>query len=248
MQTISIVIPTKNEEDFLPLLLTSLRNQTLQPQQIIVADAHSTDHTRAIAQEAGAVVVDGGMPGPGRNLGARHATSDVILFLDADVTLPQADFLEKAVEEFSRRHLDIATTDVSLPDGKGYDKVTHELYNKYARLLGSALPHAPGFCIFVTRVMHERIGGFDETVQFCEDHDYAHRASKLGSFGFLDSVKIAVTTRRQERDGRVNMAVKYLLAELHLLLFGPIRHDKFRYGFGYPSDVVKKVKEKKNTF
>jgi glycosyltransferase involved in cell wall biosynthesis len=77
---LSIIIPTKNEEQNLPVLLAALRAQTLfqrlpQEIEIIVADAHSTDATRALAIQAGARVVDGGMPGPGRNRGAEAATA-----------------------------------------------------------------------------------------------------------------------------------------------------------------------------
>ncbi len=241
---LSIIIPAKNEQAFLPELLTSLKEQTVQPYEIIVADAESTDGTQDIARSFGARVVAGGLPGPGRNKGAAAATGDMLLFLDADVTLPQKDFLEKALQEFADRHLDIATADVLLKQGKTYDKVTHEFYNAYARLWGSVHPHAPGFCIMVRKSIHDKIHGFDETVQFCEDHDYAHRASRVGSFGFLNGVRIGVTTRRQERDGRFAMGLKYVLAEMHLLLLGPIRHDKFKYGFGYDKRVIDRVKKR----
>lgn len=247
MSTISIVIPTKNEEYFLPSLLESIKKQTRQPEELIIADAMSIDKTREIALAYGAQIIDGGLPGPGRNIGAAFAKSDVVLFLDADVVLPEEDFLAKAMHEFDERHLDIASPDVSVIEGKPYDKVTHEIYNVYARLWGSVHPHAPGFCIFVRKSLHDAIGGFDPTVLFCEDHEYAHRAAKKGSFGFLNSVRVAVTTRRQERDGRMAMAMKYMLAELHILFLGPIRHNKFKYGFGYTTDIVKKVKKEKYT-
>ncbi len=244
MPTLSIVIPTKNEEAFLPILLESIQKQTQQPDAIIVADAKSTDKTREIAKKFGAKVVDGDMPGPGRNLGAAVATTDLLLFLDADVSLLEEDFIQKALREFEERGLDIATADVFLPEGGSYDKMTHEFYNKYARAWGSLYPHAPGFCIFVTKKLHDAIGGFDPSVVFCEDHEYANRASRVGRFGFLNSVKIAVTTRRQERDGRLNMAIKYMLAEMHLFFLGPVRHDKFKYGFGYDKKVIEKIKKK----
>ncbi len=247
MPSLAIVIPTKNEEQFLPILFASIQEQTLQPNEIIIADAGSTDKTRTIAQSFGARVVEGGLPGPGRNRGAAVVTSDIILFLDADVILQQKTFLEEALREFEARSLDIATADIVLPRGGLYDQATHRFYNAYARFCGSLYPHAPGFCIFVRRSLHEAIGGFDETVQFCEDHEYAHRAAKKGTFGFLDSVRIAVTTRRQERDGRFVMAIKYIFAEIHTLLLGPIRHDKFKYGFGYTPEVVKKVQKAKET-
>ena len=88
---VSIVVPTKNEEAYLPILLASLRGQTFQDFEIIVADAHSTDRTREIALQAGAKVVDGGMPGPGRNRGAAVAQGEIIFFFDADVILRHPD-------------------------------------------------------------------------------------------------------------------------------------------------------------
>ncbi len=244
MQRLSIVIPAKNEEHFLPILLESIKQQTLQPDEIIIADAGSTDGTVTLAGQYGCRVVKGGMPGPGRNAGARAAMGDIILFLDADVLLPQNDFLERGLEQFSRRDLAIATVDVIVPHGNAFDRAVHAFYNRYVRLWGSVHAHAPGFCMFVKKELHNEVGGFDETVRFCEDHDYAGRAAKRGRFGFLDGISIAVTTRRQERDGRLGMAIKYALAELHLLFFGPIRHDGFRYGFGYAKEVLEKVHDR----
>ncbi len=233
LPTLSVVIPTKNEERYLPAVLEALRRQTFQPKEIIVADAWSSDDTRSIAEHAGAIVVDGGLPSVGRNRGAAKATGELIFFLDADVIIRDDRFLENAVTEFAQRNLGIATCNLGVIEGNAYDVLVHHFYNFYARLLGSWHPHAPGFCILVKRSVHEQVGGFDESIMFCEDHEYAGRTAKASSFGFLDSVKIFVTTRRQERDGRWSMGIKYVLAEFHLIFIGPIRGDKFKYGFGY---------------
>ncbi len=230
---LSIVIPTKNEEQQLPVLLTSIKAQTVQPDEIIVADAHSTDRTREIAASYGATVVDGGLPAAGRNYGASHATGDVILFLDADVELRDPTFLEKSLHEFFTRDLGLATCDVFPLSDAFVDHFLHKAYNTYVRAWGSVFPHAPGFCMFVKRDLHHKLGGFDESVVFCEDHDYAHRFKEVGTFGFLRSTKIPVSIRRLDRDGRLKIAIKYLLAELHLAFVGPIRHQKFRYTFGH---------------
>lgn len=230
---LTIIIPTKNEEAFLPKLLRSIKKQTLQPNEIIIADADSTDKTREIAREYGARVVEGGMPGTGRNRGALHAKTDLILFLDADVELRDPKFLEKSVGEMLERNLDLATCDVFPLSDDLVDHFMHKAYNTYARAWGSLFPHAPGFCMFVRRDQHQQIGGFDETVTFCEDHDYAHRLCDIGKFGFLKSTKIPVSIRRLDRDGRMNIAIKYMLAELHLALLGPIRHKRFNYTFGH---------------
>ena len=230
---LSIIIPTKNEEEYLPILLTSIGNQSLQPKEIIVADAWSTDRTRQIAESFGAKVVDGGMPGPGRNRGAAVATGEYLLFLDADVQLTDVYFLEKALGELIERKLDFATCDVEPLSRKWIDRVFHDFYNVYTRVLAKVHPHAPGFCIFARADKHRMIGGFDETVVFCEDHDYVVRGQKIGSFGILRSAKVPVSVRRLERDGRWEVAVKYALAEAHIMALGPVRSDIFHYSFGH---------------
>ena len=236
MPSLSIVIPTKNEEKYLPELLESIQKQTLLPDLIIVADAGSIDQTVQIAKEHGCRVVEGGLPGPGRNAGAKAADTDIVLFLDADVVLKKKTLLEDAVQEFEEKKYDIATADVKPLEGGSYDEFAHDMYNKYVRLWGDKHAHAPGFFLMVRKSLHDRIGGFDETVVFCEDHDYACRGNREGEFGFLDSVTVTVSTRRLDRDGRLNIAVKYILGELHILAIGPIRHHAFNYTFGYKKD------------
>ena len=77
----SIIIPTYNEEEYLPVLLESIKKQDFDDYEVIVADANSTDRTREIAEEYGCIVVDGGLPGVGRNNGARVAKGEYLLFL-----------------------------------------------------------------------------------------------------------------------------------------------------------------------
>jgi len=233
MKTLSIIIPAYNEEATLPLLLDSISKQTLKPHEVIVADAKSQDKTREIAKEFGAIVVDGGMPGPGRNLGAARATGDYLLFLDADVVLHQRDFLEVALKEMIERKIDLGSPDVLPESNKRLDVILHKLYNWYVRKLEKIHPHAPGFCMLAKRSAHEAIEGFDEEVTFCEDHDYALRIKKAGlKFRFL-SVGIPVSTRRFERDGHLNIAIKYILAEIYIWIFGSIKNNLFNYTFGH---------------
>ena len=231
--TFSVVIPAKNEEENLLILLRSIKKQSLQPNEIIVADANSVDKTVQVAQQFGAKVVAGGMPSAGRNSGAKSASSELIFFLDADVELLDKDFFKKSIQSFDSQKFDFATADVFPKDGNWFDKITHKVYNKYVRFLGKRLPHTPGFCILIKKELHNSIGGFDEAISFCEDHEYAGRAVKKGKFGFLDNVKIPVSTRRLKKDGRVNIVIKYFFAELHMIFLGPIKDDKFKYNFDH---------------
>ncbi|MFA6338599.1 MAG: glycosyltransferase [Candidatus Paceibacterota bacterium] len=229
---LSIIIPTLNEGKLLPNLLKSLEKQTFQDFEIIVADNHSTDATRSLALKSKAKVVDGGMPAVGRNNGAKVANGEWLLFLDADVILPP-DFLEKAMVEIKKNNFSVATCLVNPLSDKKIDKVLHEAVNLYLLTTERFFPHAPGFCIFAKKEVHLLVGGFDEKIKLAEDHDYAYRISKLEKFGFLQSVQIPVSVRRLNKDGRLNISIKYIAVEAHLILFGPIYSNIFKYKFGH---------------
>lgn len=231
---LSIIIPTFNEEKYLPYLLESLSKQTFKDFEVIVADNHSIDTTRLIVLKSGKKVVDGGMPASGRNNGAKVAKGEWLLFLDADVILPP-DFLEKAIKEIKEKDFAVASCLVKPISDRKIDKLLHSTVNWYMGATQRFFPHAPGFCIFVKREIHQAIGGFDEKIKLAEDHDYVLRASKIANFGFLQNVRIPVSVRRLDKDGRLNISAKYLAAEAHLVLLGPIYSNIFNYKFGYPS-------------
>ena len=172
MPKLSIVIPTKNEEENLSSLLHSIKAQAFADLEVIVADAKSTDRTRQIATDLGAHVVEGGMPGPGRNRGAAVAKGEFIAFFDADVYLPSNHFLEDCLAEMERKKLDIVTCKVKPLSRKPIDRALHEVYNAYAVMTEKIRPHAPGFCTLVRRSLHKAINGYDENIVFAEDHDY----------------------------------------------------------------------------
>lgn len=233
MPKVSIVIPALNEEHHLPKLLQSIKTQTFRDFEIIVADARSTDRTRQVATDAGGRVVDGGMPGVGRNAGARVADGEILLFLDADVVLPTAAFLGNIVREFEHRKLDIATVMLQPITDKPVDKLFYFFYNLYTVGMKRWVQHAPGFFTFVRRSLHEKIGGFDEELDFAEDHEYTLRAAKVGRFGFLKSDRILVSVRRLRSDGRLKVAGQYILGELLLLTKGKVPPGKMDYQFGH---------------
>lgn len=240
MTTVSIVIPTLNESARLPALLAALGSQVLKPDEIIVADAGSKDGTPELARELGARVVPGGRPGPGRNAGARAATSDLIFFLDADV-MPRPGFLARAIGEFEDKGLAVATTGVEALEDDPTNQVLAESSNLYLQVVQGFSPHAPGWCILVRRVVHEAIGGFDEQVKLAEDHDYVQRAAKQGEFEVLANVLLPVSMRRLEKEGLTKLAFKYLWCEMHALAGKPIYSTPFEYEFGTHKPATDKL-------
>jgi glycosyltransferase involved in cell wall biosynthesis len=245
MPKLSIVIPTYNEEKYLPLLLRSIKAQTFTDYEVIVADNDSTDRTPEIVRDFGVKLVRGGPhPSIGRNNGAKEAMADLLLFLDADVILPDPWFLQMTVAEFEKRHLDVATCKIEPMSSKPIDKIYYATFNYYMWVTQATAPHAQGCCIFVRRRLHAALNGFDEAIKLAEDHDYVERAAKIGKFAVLESYKIPVSVRRFDRDGRLNIAIKYLIAELHLRTKGSIKSDKFNYTWGYDDSAEPKPKRR----
>ena len=106
---LSIIIPTLNEENYLPLLLAEIKKQDFDDYEIIVADANSGDDTLRVAKAFGCKVTQGGLPAKGRNEGAKIASGDLLLFIDADAVFLPENFLKDLVEKFQKRNLDIAS-------------------------------------------------------------------------------------------------------------------------------------------
>ena len=228
---VSVVIPTLNEERDLPQLLESLKKQTFRDFEIIVADAGSKDRTRQIAEEYGARVVDGGMPGVGRNRGAAVAQGEYLFFFDADVILPE-DFLAKAVHEMDEHYADLATCVFYPQSNLRLDKILFAFANLAVKMNANANPRAAGFCIFITKRLFDRIGGFDESLRLAEDHDLVERAAKFRPLYILKSTSLQVSVRRLEKEGRFSLIQKYFQVELHLLTKGKVREDIIEYEFG----------------
>ena len=232
--SVSIIIPTFNEQRYLPKLLKSIQSQTVQPKEIIVADAYSTDKTREVARRFGCKVINGGMPPRARNLGAKAASQPLLIFLDADVILPKS-FLEETITEMVEKDLDIASCYLEPLSRQKIDHVLHEVVNYYFRLTKKFHPHVPGACIFVRKQLHNKIKGFDERIVLAEDQDYVKRAKKVGRFSYLESYRIPVSIRRLSKEGRLAVSFKYLIMEIHLIFLGSIRKKVITYKFGdYP--------------
>lgn len=228
---LSIIIPTFNEEHYLPKLLSSIKSQTRKPKEIIVADAFSEDNTKKIAKSFGCKVVLGGLPARARNNGAKAASGSILLFLDSDVVLPLS-FLERTTQEMQRRRLDITSCFVSPRSTLKIDHFLHDFVNNYFKITQKFHPHIPGACIFVKKSLHESIGGFDQSIILAEDHDYVKRAKKVGKFAYLKSYKVPISVRRLSREGRIKLSLKYIAIELHLIFLGQIRKNIFNYKFG----------------
>ncbi|WP_458403410.1 MJ1255/VC2487 family glycosyltransferase [Methanobrevibacter sp.] len=205
----SIIIPTYNEEEYLPTLLDSIKEQYFDDYEVIVADADSTDKTREIAEKYGCVIVDGGLPAVGRNNGAKVAKGEILLFLDSDLQLTD-DYLRNVLYEFKMEHLGIAISQMLPMSEKIEDKLFHDFANYFMIGVEKIKPHGAGcYGIIVKRELHEKFNGFDESLSYGEDTEYIERIAANAPFKVLKNAKIGVSTRRLEEEGIETLIRQY---------------------------------------
>ncbi len=86
--TITVIIPVYNEEKFIAQCLASLKQQSVKNIEIIVVDDGSTDSSKSVAKKFNITVLEQRHKGPGnaRNLGAKNAKGEILVFVDADMT------------------------------------------------------------------------------------------------------------------------------------------------------------------
>ncbi|HDI11064.1 MAG TPA: glycosyltransferase family 2 protein [Candidatus Acetothermia bacterium] len=156
---VSVVIPARNEEAFLPRCLERITEQTLRPYEVIVVDSASTDRTGEIARAFGTKVVRLEKPGitRARQAGFEEAKGDVIASTDADTIVPR-DWLERLTAPFSAADVVGTYGDVVYGDEL---KALAWIFNNGRRFLNVfGLGGLPGQNFAVRRSAFEAVNGF----------------------------------------------------------------------------------------
>ncbi len=248
----SVIIPTLNEEKYLPLLLKDLEKQTFRDFEVLVTDGGSTDKTLTKGK-----LFESRLPlsvfvnkkknvSLQRNFGAKHARGQYLIFFDADVRIP-AGFLKKLSLSINKNKGLLFTTYLLLKNKPQTQIILTELTNfiiETFNMLGK--PFAPGFNIIVEKDLFHKLGGFDHTLKLAEDHDLVQRARKMGVLlKVLKEPKLYPSFRRPEKIGYLRFLTQYAVAGLYSFAGEPIRKELFDYPMGghlYSGD-----KEMKNT-
>jgi glycosyltransferase involved in cell wall biosynthesis len=187
---VSIIIPAHNEAEYLPYTLRSVLIATQQvPEncQIIVVDDASTDATSQIAGESGATVVAVNLRhiAAVRNAGARAATGDLLVFLDADTRLP-VDTLQAAI----RLHkLGFVGGGCRIEFDKPLSRLERAMCHLW-HVPSRIFRLAAGSFFFADRKSFERIGGFDERFYAAEEVFTSLALQRLGPFTVLGQTVI----------------------------------------------------------
>lgn len=170
---ITIVVPCKNEENYIAYLLENLRNQMIGNTRIIIADC-STDNTREVIQankgNLNVEVIEGGPVSTAKNNGARLVTTPYILFIDADVRFFSEHTIRDAVSELEINDLDLVGLNIKCYDDDKIAMIGFMIFNVINNILKYFSPFAIGAFMLTRRDKFEEYGGFPEKTVTSEDY------------------------------------------------------------------------------
>jgi rSAM/selenodomain-associated transferase 2 len=193
MQKYSIIIPSLNEDKFLPHVLTHLRKFT-EEIEIILSDGGSTDNTIKIAEKLG-VKVYSGKKGKGvqMNRAAESSNGEVLIFLHADTFLPDDAFY--LINKFFFTHkTDIATFKMKFDS----ENILMKIYSWFTKF-DSIFTTFGDQVIVVRRSFFNELGRFPNLPIF-EDVEFFRKARKSKTIYKLPSF-VTTSARRFTKKG-----------------------------------------------
>ena len=202
---LSIIIPAYNEENYLPATLDAINAALTDGSEVIVVDNLSTDATRQLAEERGAIVITETERNIGkvRNTGAEAATGDVLVFIDAD-SIVRPGIFEKIVEAASDGRClgGSAAVEYEPIDNRPLIRWFMRLYP----ILGELMKMRGGALQFCRPDVFRKVGGFDTTIYVGEDIDFGWRLDRLARerdahTSFIEEPKVLTSSRRWSQMG-----------------------------------------------
>lgn len=185
---ISVVVPVRDEEDSIRVLLEGLLSQSLPPNEIVITDSGSIDATREIIEEfiAGGAPVKlvrerDSLPGRARNVGVENAKCDWIAFTDAG-NRQGPDWLA----ELSERIGDGSAVDVVYGT---YEPVVDSFFKECGAMAyvpppveieGALVRPTSIVSALMRRSVWEAVGGFPEHLRSAEDLLFINSIEQLG--------------------------------------------------------------------
>ncbi len=199
--SVSVIIPTWNEESCLAETLLLLRQQ--QPQQIIVVDGGSSDATCRIAATAADLLLHSPR---GRavqmNLGAGHAHGDVLLFLHADCLL-EPGALEQAQHCLEEKGVAAGCFKMEIRSRGFLYRAIAFCATARVRLTGLVYGDQG---LFVRRSLFDRLGGFPP-LRLMEDLFFSRQLRRQGRI-VVAPRRIFVSPRRWQRSGIIRQTLR----------------------------------------
>lgn len=220
---ISIIIPAHNEEDYIGPTLDALNRQNYPNFEIIVVANGCTDKTAALALNNchRLVVLSNKGLGLSRNLGARLAQGDILLFLDAD-TLLEPGALETIANKFSQKYA--AGTLKGKPDNERFSHKMIYFVKNFVHRTG--IHHGSSGAILCWREHFVATRGFDEGLQVRENSELINRLGRFGKYRYIGETAAITSMRRYERGGTKRIMLLWFKIWMQSL-FGDLHHKNY---------------------
>lgn len=193
---VSVVIPTKNAAAYIGETIASALAQDGVTEVIVVDDA-STDGTVSIARHVRdprlrLMTNDASGVSAARNLGARNARGDWLMFLDADDRLRPGAVMTLLAASEAAPHAVLVYGDYNTIDSAGRTIGRRDLLkgrqkpsgNVLERLAGGNFIVNGGIMLIRADAFH-RAGGFDLSLRYCEDWHCWCRLAATGEFAYV---------------------------------------------------------------
>ena len=212
---LTIIIPCKNEEGYIERTLESLNLQFgISDTRVIIADGGSEDKTleqieNFKSSEKNRMVVEtiqGGSVSKGRNSGARLAQSKYVLFLDADVTIPNECGIYFCLNSLMSNPKNVLLGTTPIYKGPKADPRAKLIFfiNKITTyIVSKSQPFAVGSFMMIERETFNQLGGFDESLHQSEDWMLSRKVNP-DNFILLGGM-ITQDNRRFKKFGYFNM-------------------------------------------
>lgn len=215
---ISIITPVYNRERLIVDCIRNVQNQTYINYEHIIIDDGSTDATiknieTTVSEDKRIRLItssesSGGKPGKVRNIGLRQARGEYVAFLDSD-DLWEKDKLSLQLDFMLREKLDVTYH----PLGRFTTELKNQTsfwgrdcsYRDFFRglFLSNFIPTCS---VMVKRGALEKVGFFDESLQYSEDYFLWLMLSLKGySFGFMNPV---LGGFRRNNHGNINSVLE----------------------------------------
>lgn len=226
----SFIIPTLNEEKLLEQLLAYLTEERKVKEldyEIIVSDGASTDKTQEVALKFcdKLVIHDNEVPqtiSDGRNKGAEHASGDIFIFINGDVTLREVEKLLLYVEKDLNSGKYLAWTckvNIAPEERRLSDTIVLGFYNYYFHLLNTiGIGMGRGECQVVPARLFKETGGYNGSIVAGEDFEFFKRIRQKGRIKFSRDFTIFESPRRYRKKGHLQILFTWLFNSVSVMI------------------------------
>ncbi len=226
---LSVIVPSLQEEKLLEKILSQFTNEIKEKYQLelIVSDGGSTDNTLDIARKYADIIIQkiGDYKqniSIGRNIGAKSATSETLLFINADTLINDIeDFFSKILKNIDKVDCAGITCPVYVhPEEENFvDKIFHNWLNYYFYSLNIiGLGMGRGECQVVKRELFFKVGGYNEQLAAGEDFDLFKRIRRHGKIYFLWDISVSESPRRYRKQGYFRVLLSWFINSIAVVL------------------------------